>query len=49
MDDPEFDCCGHNFGDGSGKDEGKTKTWVVEPNAGKAAPQEHSTCSLAPK
>ena len=42
-------CCGHNFGDGSNKDEGKAETWVVEPNTGKAAPQKHSTCLLAPK
>ena len=42
-------CCGHNFGDGSGKDEGKAKALVVEPNTGKAAPHKHSICPLAPK
>ena len=30
----EFICCGHNFSDGSGIDDGKTKSWVVEPNTG---------------
>ena len=29
-------CCRHNFGDSSGKEEGKAKTWVVEPNTGKS-------------
>ena len=49
-DDPEFICCcGHNFGDGSGEDEGKAETWVGELNTGKAAPQKYSTCPLAPK
>ena len=49
-DDSEFICCcGPNFGDGSGKDEGKAKTWVVEPNTGKAAPHKHSACPLGPK
>ena len=42
-------CCGHNLGDGSGKDKGKVKTLVVEPDTGKAAPQKHSTCPLASK
>ena len=50
VDGPQFICCcGHNFGDGSGKDKGKAKTWVVEPNTGKAAPQKHPTRPLAPK
>ena len=34
-----FCCCKHNFGDRLGMDEGKAKTWVVEPNTGKATPQ----------
>ena len=34
--------CGGDVGE-------KCKTWVVEAKTGKAAPQIHSTCSLAPK
>ena len=50
MDESEFIYrCGHISGAGLGKDEGKAKRWIVEPNTGKAANQKHSTCPLAPK
>ena len=39
----------HNFGDCSGKEKSMAKTWVVEANTGKAAPQNHSACPLTPK
>ena len=38
-----FCCCRHNFGAGSGNEEGKAKTWVVVANTGVAAPHKHYT------
>ena len=37
------------LGRGPGKDHGKAKMSVVEPNTGEGALQKHSTCPLAPK
>ena len=44
----KFVCLSHRAE--SSEDVGeKCKTWVVEAKTGKAAPQIHSTCALAPK
>ena len=47
-DGPEFICCcGYNFGDGPGEDEGKTNTLVVEPTSETFHLSSHAQVRLA--